>query len=280
MQVFKSAQELSIFHNSIFSNGKSLGFVATMGALHEGHLALAEQSQRENDYTIVSIFVNPTQFNNPEDLAKYPRKDEQDLAMLAEIDVDAVFLPSVKEMYGDEVYSESIDLIGLDNGMEGDYRPGHFQGVATVVRRLLKMIKPTRAYFGEKDYQQLRIIEHVAEVFQLESKIIGVETQRYQSGLAMSSRNFRLSQKAIDEAKIIYETMHWAKENYLKYSPATLKKAIIERFAESALELEYIDFADDTDMHKIQEWQDAKSIRIYIAALSEGVRLIDNLKIS
>lgn len=280
MQVFKSAQELSIFHNSIFSNGKSLGFVATMGALHEGHLALAEQSQRENDYTIVSIFVNPTQFNNPEDLAKYPRKDEQDLAMLAEINVDAVFLPSVKEMYGDEVYSESIDLIGLDNGMEGDYRPGHFQGVATVVRRLLKMIKPTRAYFGEKDYQQLRIIEHVAEVFQLESKIIGVETQRYQSGLAMSSRNFRLSQKAIDEAKIIYETMHWAKENYLKYSPATLKKAIIERFAESALELEYIDFADDTDMHKIQEWQDAKSIRIYIAALSEGVRLIDNLKIS
>jgi len=280
MQVFKSAQELSIFHNSVFSNGKSLGFVATMGALHEGHLALAAQSQRENDYTIVSIFVNPTQFNNPEDLAKYPRKDEQDLAMLAEINVDAVFLPSVEEMYGHEVSSESIDLIGLDKGMEGDYRPGHFQGVATVVRRLLKMIKPTRAYFGEKDYQQLRIIQHVAEIFQLDSIIIGVETQRYSSGLAMSSRNFRLSQKAIDEAKIIYETMHWAKENYRKYRPAELKMLIIERFAESSLELEYIDFADDTDMHKIEEWQDAKSIRIYIAALSEGVRLIDNLRIS
>jgi len=280
MQVFKSAQELSIFHNSIFSNGKSLGFIATMGALHEGHLALAKQSQRENDYTIVSIFVNPTQFNNPEDLAKYPRKDAQDLAMLAEINVDAVFLPSVEEMYGKEVSSESIDLVGLDKGMEGDYRPGHFQGVATVVRRLLKMIKPSRAYFGEKDYQQLRIIQHVAEIFKLDSKIIGVETQRYSSGLAMSSRNFRLSEKAIDEAKTIYQTMHWAKENFRKYRPAELKKLIIERFAESSLELEYIDFADDTDMHKIDEWQNAKTIRIYIAALSEGVRLIDNLRIN
>ncbi len=280
MQVFKSAQELSIFHNGIFSDGKSLGFVATMGALHEGHLALAQQSQRENDYTIVSIFVNPTQFNNPEDLAKYPRKDEQDMAMLSEIKVDAVFLPSVEEMYGTEVSSESIDLIGLDQGMEGDYRPGHFQGVATVVKRLLKMIKPTRAYFGEKDYQQLRIIQHVADIFKLDSEIIGVKTQRYPSGLAMSSRNFRLSPKALDQSKIIYETMRWAKDNYREFRPDTLKQAIIERFAKSPLELEYIDFADDADMHKIKDWKDAKSIRIYIAALSEGVRLIDNLKIS
>jgi pantoate--beta-alanine ligase len=279
MQVFKSAQELSIFHKSVFSKGKSLGFVATMGALHEGHLALAKQSQSENDFTIVSIFVNPTQFNNPEDLEKYPRKDAQDIAMLDGIKVDAVFLPSVEEMYGQEVNSESIDLIGLDAGMEGDYRPGHFHGVATVVRRLLKMIKPSRAYFGEKDYQQLRIIKHVAEIFDLHTKVIGVVTQRYPSGLAMSSRNFRLSANAMVEAKIIYQSMLWAKENYQKYRPEALKEALIQRFAKSSLVLEYVDFADDTDMHKIADWQQAKSVRIYIAALCEGVRLIDNLSI-
>jgi len=279
MQVFKSALELSIFHKSVFSKGKSLGFVATMGALHEGHLALAKQSQSENDFTIVSIFVNPTQFNNPEDLEKYPRKDAQDIAMLDGIKVDAVFLPSVEEMYGQEVNSESIDLIGLDAGMEGDYRPGHFHGVATVVRRLLKMIKPSRAYFGEKDYQQLRIIKHVAEIFDLHTKVIGVVTQRYTSGLAMSSRNFRLSANAMDEAKIIYQSMLWAKENYQKYRPEALKEALIQRFAKSSLVLEYVDFADDTDMHKIADWQQAKSVRIYIAALCEGVRLIDNLSI-
>lgn len=279
MQVFRSAHELSIFHNSISEKGETLGFVATMGALHEGHIAVAARSQRQNDHTIVSIFVNPTQFNNSEDLAKYPRKDEKDLAMLKEAGIDAVFLPSVEEMYGVEVISESIDLNGLDMGMEGDFRPGHFQGVATVVKRLLLMIKPTKAYFGDKDYQQLRIIQHVAEVFQLEAEIIGVETHRYPSGLAMSSRNFRLSEQGLNKSVIIYEMMQWAKASHLDYSPKDLKEAIIERFSKSDLELEYIDFADDTNMHKISVWQDAKTIRIYIAALCEGVRLIDNLSI-
>jgi pantoate--beta-alanine ligase len=202
MQVFNSAQELSIFHNSISAKRKTLGFVATMGALHEGHIAVATRSQSQNDYTIVSIFVNPTQFNNPEDLAKYPRKDEKDLAMLKEAGVDAVFLPSVEEMYGAAVVSESIDLIGLDIGMEGDFRPGHFQGVATVVRRLLLMIKPTKAYFGDKDYQQLRIIQHVGQIFKLDTEIIGVETQRYPSGLAMSSRNFHFSNNALGQGEL------------------------------------------------------------------------------
>lgn len=279
MQVFNSAQELSIFHNSISAKRKTLGFVATMGALHEGHIAVATRSQSQNDYTIVSIFVNPTQFNNPEDLAKYPRKDEKDLAMLKEAGVDAVFLPSVEEMYGAAVVSESIDLIGLDIGMEGDYRPGHFQGVATVVRRLLLMIKPTKAYFGDKDYQQLRIIQHVGQIFKLDTEIIGVETQRYPSGLAMSSRNFRLSEKGLSDSGIIFQIMHWAKENYRDYNPETLKETIVQRFSKSPLELEYIDFTDDTNMHKVADWKKAKTIRIYIAALCEGVRLIDNLSI-
>jgi pantoate--beta-alanine ligase len=279
MQVFNSAQELSIFHNSISAKRETLGFVATMGALHEGHIAVAARSQSQNDYTIVSIFVNPTQFNNPEDLAKYPRKDEKDLAMLKKAGVDAVFLPSVEEMYGAAVVSESIDLIGLDIGMEGDYRPGHFQGVATVVRRLLLMIKPTKAYFGDKDYQQLRIIQHVGEVFKLDTEIIGVETQRYPSGLAMSSRNFRLSEKGLSKSVLIFQMMQWAKENYRDYNPKTLKETIVQRFSKSPLELEYIDFTDDTNMHKVSDWQQAKTIRIYIAALCEGVRLIDNLSI-
>lgn len=279
MQVFKSAQELSIFQNNISSQGKTLGFVATMGALHQGHIALAARSQRQNDFTIVSIFVNPTQFNNAEDLEKYPRKTEEDLALLEQHSVDAVFMPSVAEMYGDAVVSENIDLQKLDLGMEGDFRPGHFQGVATVVKRLLEMIKPTRAYFGEKDYQQLRIIKHVVDLFALPVEVIGVETQRYSSGLAMSSRNFRLSPQGLEDAALIFQVMNEAKRNHTNFSPADLKNHIKKQFAASPLNLEYVEFADDTDMHLITDWQKARSVRIYIAALCEGVRLIDNLSI-
>lgn len=279
MQVFHKVSELAGFQQELKSKGQSLGFVATMGALHQGHLSLLNRSLAENDASIVSIFVNPTQFNNSEDLEKYPRRTEEDLELLAQAGATAVFMPSVEEMYGREVRSEDIDLVGLDQGMEGEFRPGHFQGVATVVKRLFEIIKPQRAYFGNKDYQQVLIVKHLARLFNLPVEVVGVPTARYDSGLAMSSRNFRLSKKGMQEAAIIYREMKWASENYSSYTPAKLKEYIAQHFAESSLSLEYIEFADSRSMKIVEDWQEHQSVRILMAAFCEGVRLIDNTRL-
>lgn len=276
MQVFHRVSELSVFQQELQEKGYSLGFVATMGALHEGHLTLLRQANRDNEASIVSIFVNPTQFNNPEDLDKYPRRTDEDLELLKAEGATAVFMPSVEEMYGTQVQSEEIDLAGLDQGMEGEFRPGHFPGVATVVKRLFEVIKPQRAYFGNKDYQQVLVVERVARIFNLPVEVIGCETARYPSGLAMSSRNFRLSSQGMEEAAIIYHEMTWASQNYQNFSPAKLRKSIQEHFAESSLDLEYIEFADARTMQKVQDWQDHEAVQVFVAAFCEGVRLIDN----
>lgn len=276
MRVFRTHQELQQFNEELAREGKDLGFVATMGALHAGHMGLLRRAQAENQATIVSIFVNPTQFNNPEDLEKYPIRTDEDLALLEKEGATAVFLPSVKEVYGDRVESDSLDLIGLDKGMEGEFRPGHFPGVAAVVRRLFKLIQPQRAYFGEKDFQQLLIVKHMAKVYKLPVEVIGCETERYPSGLAMSSRNFRLSPEGMEKSDIIYKQMIWAQDNYLDNSPADLRKAIKEHFAQSSLELEYIEFADADTMKIVESWEQHSAVRVFIAAYCEGVRLIDN----
>lgn len=276
MQVFHKASELSVFQQELQSEGHSLGFVATMGALHEGHLTLLRRANQENEASIVSIFVNPTQFNNPEDLEKYPRRTDEDLALLQAEGATAVFMPSVEEMYGSEVASEPIDLIGLDQGMEGEFRPGHFPGVATVVKRLFEMIKPQKAYFGNKDFQQFLVVQHVAKVFNLPVEVVGCDTARYPSGLAMSSRNFRLSAKGMEDAAIIYREMQWAAKYYKEYSPLGLKETIRRHFANSPLELEYIEFADASSMVLVEDWNQHPEVRTFIAAFCEGVRLIDN----
>jgi len=279
MQVFQRVAELAGFQQELRSKGHSLGFVATMGALHEGHLTLLRRSLEENDASIVSIFVNPTQFNNSEDLEKYPRRTDEDLALLKAAGATAVFMPSVEEMYGSDVSSEKIDLIGLDVGMEGEFRPGHFQGVATVVKRLFEFIKPQKAYFGNKDYQQVLIVQHVARVFNLPVEVIGVSTARYESGLAMSSRNYRLSEQGMKEAAIIYREMKWAGENHQNFSPAELKAKVLEHFSDSNLELEYIEFADSETMQIVEDWSEHQSVRVLMAAYCQGVRLIDNTKL-
>ncbi len=276
MQVFQRVSELAGFQQELQSKGQSLGFVATMGALHEGHLTLLRRSLLENDASIVSIFVNPTQFNNSEDLDKYPRRTDEDLKLLADAGATAVFLPSVDEVYGDKVESEYLDLRGIDHGMEGEFRPGHFQGVATVVKRLFQMIKPQRAYFGDKDYQQVQIVKLMTEVNQLPVKVIGVPTARYSSGLAMSSRNYRLSEEGMQDAAIIFREMQWAADNYRDYEPKSLKEAIKTHFAESKLELEYVELADAHSLVLVESWEDHQEVRILIAAFCEGVRLIDN----
>ncbi len=279
MQVFHKVSELSVFQQELQKKGHSLGFVATMGALHEGHLTLLRRANQENEASIVSIFVNPTQFNNPEDLEKYPRRTDEDLALLEAEGATAVFMPSVEEMYGENVQSEDIDLIGLDKGMEGEFRPGHFDGVATVVKRLFEMIKPQKAYFGNKDFQQVLVVQHVAKVFQLPVEVIGCDTARYSSGLAMSSRNFRLSPQGMEEAAIIYREMSWAAKNYQDYNPSGLRAAIRQHFAASNLELEYIEFADARSMRIVEDWSQHQEVRTFIAAFCEGVRLIDNTKL-
>lgn len=277
MRVFRTQNELQLFNQELAQAGKELGFVATMGALHAGHMSLLHQAQAENQATIVSIFVNPTQFNNSEDLEKYPIRTDEDLALLKKEGATAVFLPSVSEVYGNKVEADDLDLIGLDKGMEGEFRPGHFPGVAAVVRRLFELIKPQRAYFGEKDFQQLLIVKHMAQVYQLPVEVIGCETERYPSGLAMSSRNFRLSPDGLASADIIYKQMIWARENYQDYSPGDLKAAIVDHFENSNLELEYIEFADANSMKMVSDWEQHSAVRVFIAAYCEGVRLIDNI---
>lgn len=279
MRVFHTLSEVRDFQQELAEQSKDLGFVATMGALHEGHMGLLHQAAAENHATIVSIFVNPTQFNNPEDLEKYPIRTEEDLKLLKKEGATAVFLPSVDEVYGDEVKPDPMDLKGIDHGMEGEFRPGHFPGVAAVVRRLFEMIRPTRAYFGDKDFQQVLIVKLMAEHYQLPVEVIGCPTLRYESGLAMSSRNFRLSQQGIEEAAIIYREMIWAQANYQSLSPIDLKAAIQEHFTSSNLELEYVEFADAKTMAFVEDWSQHKEVRTFIAAYCEGVRLIDNLSL-
>lgn len=276
MQVFQRVKDLSDFQQDLAAKGASLGFVATMGALHEGHLSLLKRSIAENEASIVSIFVNPTQFNRAEDLQNYPIRTNEDLELLEAAGCTAVFMPPVEEIYGDSVKSEEIDLLGLDQGMEGEFRPGHFEGVATVVKRFFEIIKPQRAYFGNKDYQQVLIVKHVAKLFKLPIEVIGVPTSRYSNGLAMSSRNFRLSEKGMEEATIIHQQMMWARANYKDLNPEALKAQIRVHFKASNLELEYVEFADAEGMHIVKEWSNHKSVRILIAAFCEGVRLIDN----
>ncbi|MDR9442431.1 MAG: pantoate--beta-alanine ligase [Schleiferiaceae bacterium] len=279
MRILKDAHQARAFRAACTQAGQTLGFVPTMGALHEAHLALAHQSQRDNAATLVSIFVNPTQFNNPEDLEKYPRRVESDLEGLEKAGVDAVYLPSVGDIYGQQVKSEPLDLAGLDRGMEGTYRPGHFPGVATVIKRFFEILQPDRAYFGQKDYQQLRVVQHITKQHQLGVEVIGCETVRTKEGLAMSSRNYRLSEQGWQDALLIPQALQWARENHDRHSPGSLKEGVQKFFNDEPLKLEYVEIADPETMRPLREWLDAKHARIFLAAFCEGVRLIDNQKL-
>lgn len=276
MQVFYRAEEITQFQKKLAASNKTSGFVPTMGALHEGHLELVKKSLEDNDYTVVSVFVNPTQFNNAVDLEKYPREVDADLEKLERTGADVVFVPEVSEIYGSDIRADDIDLGGLDELMEGAHRPGHFDGVATVIKRFFNLLKPSRAYFGEKDFQQLQIIKHVSEKLNLGTQVIGFPTQRTKKGLALSSRNLRLSAAGLHSALAIYENLKWAAENYHKYEPGSLKSTLQERFAGTDLELEYVEITDLKKLQPLQNWQDSDHARVFVAAWCEGVRLIDN----
>lgn len=259
-------------------DGYSLGFVPTMGALHEGHIALVERAVQENDLTIVSIFVNPIQFNNPEDLEKYPRTLEKDLEMLDAAACDMVFIPTPEGMYPEAV-QEKYDFGQLERVMEGALRPGHFNGVAVVVKRLFEIVRPQRAYFGEKDFQQLRIIQQLVIQESLPVEIVPCPIVREEDGLAMSSRNRRLNPEERGNAPAIYETLRWARTMAGKLPVDQLCREAEARLnAVPGMKTEYFILAETDTLQPVLHWDEKqKGIAAFVALWLGEVRLIDNM---
>lgn len=279
MKVLNSRQELSHYIESIKKSNKTIGFAPTMGALHQGHLSLYQAAKKENDIVISSIFVNPTQFNNPEDLEKYPRTIDADLKALEESQtVDAVYLPEVKDLYPDGLKSQAYDFDGLEKEMEGKFRPGHFDGVGTVVEELFHQVKPDNAYFGEKDFQQLAIIKKMVEKKQIPVNIIGAPILREPHGLAMSSRNERLTPGQRQNAKIIYQTLKQVNDWFRVISIPEIHERVNTIFENSKdFELEYFTIANEKDLKETDFFYKDQSYRAFIAVFAGPVRLIDNI---
>lgn len=283
MQTITTKSELTRQITACIRQGKTIGFVPTMGALHAGHAALVQKACSENEICVVSIFVNPTQFNNAEDLQKYPRTLEKDTTLLESLGVHFVFAPTAEEMYSAEEMQArfSFDFNGLDEVMEGKMRPGHFNGVVQVVSRLFELVRPTRAYFGEKDFQQLAIIRHMVEHSTLSSnfnnlKIVGCPIVREASGLALSSRNERLSdnekQTAVAISQTLIASLEWAKTDSLK----EVQKRVIDTInAIDGLEVEYYEIVDKTTLQPTTTFDNAIGcVTVYCGP----VRLIDNIQ--
>ena len=278
MQVFREKEPLTQAIQKLKSEGKSLGLVPTMGALHEGHLSLVSNALKDSDQVVVSIFVNPTQFNNPDDLEKYPRNLEKDLELLNQFGNVWVFTPTAHELYGEHILSQNFDFEGLDAVMEGKYRNGHFDGVGTVVKRLFEVITPDKAFFGEKDFQQLQIIRKLIEKTGLPVEIIGCPILREESGLARSSRNERLSTQNRKKAAFIYETLKTVKELFGTKSADYITEWVENRFKENPfLKLEYFEIANSDTLKKITQKEKGNKYRAFIAVYADDIRLIDNI---
>ncbi|WP_300435160.1 pantoate--beta-alanine ligase [Christiangramia sp.] len=279
MQVFREKQPLIQAIQKIKSDEKSLGLVPTMGALHEGHLSLLKTALKETDQVVVSIFVNPTQFDNAEDLEKYPRNLEKDLELLKKISEDIwIFSPNAHELYGDKVLSQNFDFEGLELVMEGAFRNGHFNGVGTVVKHLFEIITPDKAFFGEKDYQQLQIIRKLTEKTGLPVEIVGCPILRENSGLARSSRNERLSTQSREKAAFIYETLQDVNRLFGIESADYITTWVENKFKGNPyLKLEYFEIADSETLKKINTKEKGKQYRAFVAAYADDIRLIDNI---
>lgn len=259
------------------NEGKTIGFVPTMGALHEGHVSLVKKCCEQNDICVVSIFVNPTQFNNSADLEKYPRTIEQDTKILEEAGCGIVFVPSVEEVYP-EPDTRQFDFGQLDKVMEGKFRPGHFNGVAQVVSRLFDIVKPDRAYFGEKDFQQLAIIRQMVRQLDIPVEIVPMPIRREDSGLAMSSRNQRLTENEKDEAVNIYRILSESKKLYKQKTVEEVRSMVIEGINKiDSLEVEYFEIVDGNTLQQISGWKDSDYAVGCITVFSGEVRLIDNI---
>jgi pantoate--beta-alanine ligase len=282
MIAIKKRKPLLEMLDAFRAEGKTVGFVPTMGALHEGHIFLVKQARGQNDIVVASIFVNPTQFNNKNDLLHYPRTLEADSKMLEEAGCDFLFVPTVDEMYPDGVEEKipPIDLAGLDTVMEGAHRPGHFAGVIQVVKKLFDAVGPCKAYFGEKDFQQLAVIRRMVKEWKMPQEIISCKIVREKDGLAMSSRNMRLTPEERKVAPVISKALFLAKENWKNKSISETKESVTAVInSEPMLKLEYFEIADATTLQPAKENQ-KQNVVACIAVHLGAVRLIDNVVLS
>lgn len=278
MQVFHNTNSLIQAIVAQKAAGKTIGFVPTMGALHEGHIALVRKAFEQVDKVVVSIFVNPTQFNNQTDLDKYPRMLDEDVELLRSVGDVFIFAPTYDQIYPENDHFDPIDLEGIDTVLEGQFRPGHFQGVVHVVRNLFQIVLPDKAFFGLKDFQQVAIIRMMTKKLHLPVEIIACETERAPNGLALSSRNLRLSESEKEEALIIFKTLEFLKSIKSQFTPALAREKAIEFFQQSKLKLEYLEIVDGENLKTLDtEWKSNSTC--CIAAYCGAVRLIDNMQL-
>jgi pantoate--beta-alanine ligase len=282
MLIFNKKSDLGAFLRPFIKQNKSIGFVPTMGALHKGHLSLLKKSLTENNITVMSIFVNPTQFNNTEDLDKYPRTLKRDVQIMQDLSNSIiVYAPDVEDIYEGNTVSENFEYDGLENQMEGKHRPGHFDGVGTIVKRLFEIVQPNKAYFGEKDFQQLQIVKKLVSKYNIPVEVIGCPIHRETNGLAMSSRNERLSETAKENAAIIYQILNNSKEIFKTNSTEETINWVENEFKKHPeFQLEYFEIADEATLIPVSEKETNKKYRGFIAIFIENIRLIDNISLN
>lgn len=281
MILFKKAADLHNWLEIQGKKGNKIGFVPTMGALHPGHISLIDYSGKGNEITVASIFVNPTQFNDPKDFKKYPVTIEKDIDLLETAGCDVLFLPSQKEIYPDETASKKYyDLGSLETVLEGKYRPGHFQGVCMVVERLLDIVKPANLYLGQKDYQQCMVIRRLVEMMKQKIKVNVCPTLREADGLAMSSRNMRLTATQRKTAATIYHCLSTIKKNIKPGITDRLEREAIAKLEKAGFRIDYVEIADAENLSPISNWDGKQKIVALIAAFIDEVRLIDNMRLA
>ncbi|MDD5571591.1 MAG: pantoate--beta-alanine ligase [Bacteroidales bacterium] len=278
MQIFEKILPIKDHISGLKKEGRTIGFVPTMGALHDGHISLIDKARKENDIVVSSIFINPIQFNDKSDFEKYPRTIEPDKEKLEKANCDILFAPSNEEMYPEPDNSE-FEFGNLDKVMEGKFRPGHFKGVAIVVKKLLKIIEPHRAYFGEKDYQQLLIIKKLTNILNLPAQIIGCPIVRESDGLAMSSRNARLSKEERESAVKVSQVLLKTKQLKGKMSVEEMKMFVENEIKKIPLiKPEYLEIADSTTLFPVKNWHNSEDTMAFIAFYAGKIRLIDNMR--
>lgn len=281
MYIFKTIRETTRYLSEQKNNGFTIGFVPTMGALHAGHLDLISRSVKDNDITVCSIFVNPIQFNNPDDLKKYPRNLDADIELLTISGCDVLFAPEVGEMYPEgENYSLEIDFGDLDKVMEGQFRPGHFRGVAIVVKKLFDIVLPSRTYFGKKDYQQLAIVEFMVAALGIPVAVVACETVREADGLAMSSRNVRLTALERQQAPRIHQVLCQLRDKLQNTSIHEMKSWASQQIEQGTeMKVEYFEIANSTNLMPAEVWNGQDRLVALTAVYLGSVRLIDNLEL-
>lgn len=280
MRVCQSNTALSESLEAIRASGSTIGFVPTMGALHRGHGSLIEQAKRESDYVVCSIFVNPTQFNRKEDFDTYPKTLEKDQELLVGLGCDCLYAPSVEDIYpaNEKIAPPNIDLHTLTSVLEGKFRPGHFEGVVQVVHRLFEIVRPNKAFFGEKDFQQLIVVRRMAQLLAMPVEVIGCPTVREESGLAMSSRNALLSETGREKARAIYQTLAQLNQpNPTATLTTKAKLAFLELSKQDGIEPEYLEVVNGSTLLPVNDSESPELIVACAAAWVENVRLIDNV---